>query len=67
MVVLFAETGKLREEQAETGINCWDVLIWRCLGLTFPGGSVVKNPPASTGDLRDGFDPWVGKFPWRRK
>ena len=27
---------------------------------------VVKNPPANTGDGRDGFDPWVGKTPWRR-
>jgi len=29
----------------------------------FPGGSVVKNPPAMR---RPGFDPWVGKIPWRR-
>ena len=30
---------------------------------------VVKNPSASAGDTRDiyGFDPWVGKIPWRRK
>ena len=27
----------------------------------FPGGSVVKNPPAS------GFNPWVRKIPWGRK
>ena len=27
-----------------------------------PGGSVVKNLPASTG-----FDPRVGKIPWQRK
>ena len=27
---------------------------------------VVKNPPASAGDARDGFDPLVGKIPWRR-
>ena len=26
-----------------------------------PGDSVVKNPPAK----RCGFDPWVGKIPWR--
>ena len=27
-----------------------------------------KNPPASAGDgRRRGFDPWVGKIPWRRK
>ena len=29
----------------------------------FPGGSVVKNPPANAGDI----DPWVGKIPWRRE
>ena len=28
---------------------------------------VVKNLPASAGDIRDMFDPWVGKIPWRRK
>ena len=29
---------------------------------------VVKNLPANAGDVRDwGFDPWVGKMPWRRK
>ena len=27
---------------------------------------VVKNPPANAGDIRHGFDPWVGKFPWGR-
>ena len=30
----------------------------------FPGGSVVRNPPAKQ-QMR--FDPWVGKIPWRRK
>ena len=28
--------------------------------MGFPGGSVVKNPPANTGDA-------VGKTPWRRE
>ena len=28
---------------------------------------VVKNRPANAGDIRDGFDPWVDKVPWRRK
>ena len=32
--------------------------------LGFPGGSVVKNPPAKAGDA---FDPWVRKIPWRRE
>ena len=27
---------------------------------------VVKKPPANAGDVRDRFDPWVGKIPWRR-
>ena len=27
---------------------------------------MVKNPPADAGELRRGFDPWVGKIPWRR-
>ena len=30
----------------------------------FLGRMVVKNLPASAGD---GFNPWVGKIPWRRK
>ena len=33
----------------------------------FPGGSVVKNLPANAVDARDGFDPWVGKIPWRKE
>ena len=34
----------------------------------FPGSSVVKNLPANAGDTRErGFDPRVGKVPWRRK
>ena len=28
---------------------------------------VVKNPPTNAGRCkRHGFDPWVGKIPWRR-
>ena len=27
----------------------------------FPGGLVVKNPPANAGAI--GFDPWSGKIP----
>ena len=28
---------------------------------------VVKNLPVNAEDIRDsGFDPWVGKIPWRR-
>ena len=29
---------------------------------------VIKNPLTSAGNLkRHGFDPWVGRIPWRRK
>ena len=33
----------------------------------FPGGSVVKNPPAKAGVRRHGFNCWAGKIPRRRK
>ena len=28
---------------------------------------VVKKLPAKAGEVRDMFDPWVRKIPWRRK
>ena len=28
---------------------------------------MVKNLPANAGDTRCGFNPWVGKIPWRGK
>ena len=34
----------------------------------FPGGSAGKEPICQCRrDKRQGFDPWVGKIPWRRK
>ena len=36
--------------------------------VVFPGRTVEKSPAANTGDgKRCGFNPWVGKIPWRRK
>ena len=36
--------------------------------MGFPGGSVVKNPPANAGDIGDvGLIPGLGRSPWRRK
>ena len=29
----------------------------------FPGGAVVKNPPANTGDTGSSPGPWSGKIP----
>ena len=43
---------------ASTFGGCWS---WK---EGFPGGSVVKNPPANAGD---GGWSWVGKILWRRK
>ena len=34
--------------------------------MGFPGGTSVKNPHTKAGDMRHGFNLWVGKFPWRR-
>ena len=43
-------------------------VYWYILDRGFPAGSMVKNPPAKTGDTGDSsFDPWVGKIPWRRE
>ena len=40
--------------------NLWLLPRW---GWGFPGGAVVKNPPANAGDARD----WVGTIPgWGR-
>ena len=33
--------------------------------LGFPGGSADKESACNAGDL--GFEPWVGKIPWRRE
>ena len=33
----------------------------------FPGGTVIKNLLPKAGEQETGFDPWVGKIPWRRK
>ena len=35
--------------------------------MGFPGGSVVKNPPAMQETQETRFNPWVSKIPWKRK
>ena len=36
--------------------------------MGFPGGAVVKNPPASAENAGDvGLIPESGRFPWRKK
>ena len=35
--------------------------------MGFPGGASDKESTCNAGDVkRWGFDPWVGKIPWRR-
>ena len=48
--------------------SCWlfTVNISVCIHQGFPGGTVVKNLPCKR-HKRCGFDPNVGKIPWRRK
>ena len=45
--------------------NIHDKLINK-VNICFPGGLVVKNLLTNE-RRRCGFDPWVGKIPWRRK
>ena len=42
------------------------ILCFIHLSVGFPSGSVVKNSPAGQELQEMGFDPWVGKIPWRR-
>ena len=39
----------------------YSVLVWASQVVL-----IVKKLPANAGDIRHGFSPWVGKFPWRR-
>ena len=49
------------------------VCVCVCVCVGFPGGSMVKNPPANAGDARDegsipvGIKQEVGKISWRTK
>ena len=51
----------------EVILLCFQILFQYHLSWGFPGGSVVKNPPANAGDAvrRRGLNLWVGKIPWR--
>ena len=44
-------------------------MLWRSSHQALPGGSGGKESACKAGDLGSipGFDPWVGKIPWRRK
>ena len=44
-----------------------EIQVRSTIATGFPGGSVVKNPPAYAGDMgsirRHGIDPWVRMIP----
>ena len=42
-----------------------DSLTYDIVGA-FQVALVANNPPANEGNMRHGFDPWMGKIPWRR-
>ena len=53
-------------------IIIYDYSVHFCTALNFslglPSSVMVKKPPVNAEDVkRSGFDPWVGKIPWRRK
>ena len=51
-----------------TGFLTPSYLLVSILLKGFPGGAVVKNPPADAGEARDiGSIPGVGKILWSRK
>ena len=49
--------------QGKRGYSELSFLLWFLLPSSLlPGDPVAKNPPANSG-----FNPWVGKIPWRRE
>ena len=54
-------------------LNSWQewriFFLWgsaTVLGSTSQVGLTVKNPPVNTGNVRLGFNPWIGTISWRR-
>ena len=67
---LVAHTVKNPPAMQETPVQFLGQIPWRrarlptAVFLGFPGGSAGKESTYNVG--RPGFDPWVGKIPWRR-
>ena len=49
-----------------TSLPFGNLEFWHILGRASWVALVVKNLPASAGNMRCGFDSWLGKIPWRR-
>ena len=66
---------KSRDSTLPTKVHLVEAMIfhhfYHCCSILWgiPVGTVVKNLPASSGDIGDAgvFEPWVRKIPWRRK
>ena len=53
-------------KQLHSGAGIWTRSMWFSVG--FPGGASGKEPACQCRRRkRRGFNPWVGKMPWRRK
>ena len=66
VVILFKEVNFAKVKFTDLRNTFWWVLINIYTHLGFPGGSDGKAS-ACLQSGRPGFDPWVGKIPWRRK
>ena len=44
--------------------SCFLNILWRIKLLDFPGGAVVKKPPANAGDTGSSSDPGRSHMPW---
>ena len=49
-----------KEMATHSSILAWGIPWWASQVVL-----LVKNLPAIEGDVQCGFDPWVGKIPWR--
>ena len=58
--------GFLKKKEGRDGHHSICLYLSIYLSGGFPGGASGKNPPANGGNSRCGFNPWVGKIPWRR-
>ena len=61
------DTNITKSSTACLSLDCFFLFVcfnWGIVALGFPGGSVVKNPPANAGDARDlGLLPGLGRSP----
>ena len=52
---------KSTKDTMESKINCRTRKLW---DRDFPGGAVVKNPPANAGDMGSSPGPGRSHMPW---